>query len=80
LLVLVTETASLSPVMTLAAAVNGGSNKAHCGVNLSAKPLPASPDVVSITASYNGMVSARAWQQVDLGLMGSCRSALQGDD
>ncbi len=77
MLVLVTVTVSRSPVMTLTAAVNGGSNKAHCGVDLSAKPLPASPDVVSITASYHGMVSACTWQQVDLGLMGSCRSALQ---
>ncbi len=67
--------------------VGGGGSKAHYGIDLSAEPLLASPgDVISITASYNGMVSARAWtvqsggQQVDLGLVDGYQAASPSAD
>ena len=67
--------------------VGGGGSEPHYGVDLSAEPLLTSPgDAISITASYNGMVSARAWtvqsggQQVDLGLVDGYQVASPSTD
>ena len=79
------QIASAQGVIT--ATVNGGGSEPHYGIDLSAEPLLASPgDVISITASYSGMVSARAWtvqsggQQVDLGLIDGYQAASPSAD
>jgi hypothetical protein len=81
------QIASSQGVISVFTVNGGGASEAHYGADLSAEPLLASPgDVISITASYNGMVSARAWtvqsggQQVDLGLIDGYQAALQSAD
>jgi hypothetical protein len=73
--------------LVITTAFGGASSEPHYVADLSAAPLLASPgDVITLTASYSDMVSARAWtvqsggQQVDLGLVDGYQAALPGAD